>query len=1114
MIYQNLKKSVYLLFLLTGLQNIDAKAQWGAPYTNSWINFGKPYVKIEVTQKGIHRVPLTSLPNGFSVNEPNKLQLWHRGKQVAILSTANNEIVFYGVPNNGALDSLLFRPMSSRMNPYTSIYSDQSAYFLTVGDTNGLRAEVNKEAVNNSLTILKDHEPVDVTAFSDEYSLSTRSAIRANFFNSFFENGASKTGVTILGGVLSSNTIQLTNLSGNSAVKPIIKLMVHGRNNNSRMVEIYIGKDEKSLRLVKSIQNQNFTASEYSFELQNGDVDANGKGILALKSVSSDALDRFSLAYYTATYPQIINMSGIKSSEFRFRPTTELKNRISISNFTPNAKIYDISDEDIPIILSENGTDFMVSRKNGKALKLLATNEVTTILASKITSSNFNFIDPKNYNYIIITSESLEAGALNYSNYRSSKEGGSYRSLVVKIKDIYDQFNFGEPSPVAVRRFVDYMLSDNNRNKYLFILGKSIAFNERMVRELPDEVPTIGFPGSDVLLVDGLAGVGKDIPAIPVGRLSALNNQQVTDYLNKVNEYEHDVSGNIGWRKNILHLNGGKTSGEITQLKNVLISLEPIVKNGFVGGKVTSFVKQQAIGEVETVNVTPEVNAGVGMITYFGHGSTTVTDLDMGYITDAARGYENGGKYPLMYFNGCGVGNVFSGRFNTSPSSSDRIALSLDWILAPKKGTVAIIANTFDTYVSTTTNYLEKLYPALYTDSSTFKLSIGKIQAEVARRIITSGADSYDIGNIHQALLQGDPALHMFNLINPDYAVDSDESILLYSESGNKTLEKSATIRAAIIMSNLGKYNVGEKVTIQVKNYYTDGTEEINSISVSGPAYKDTLFVPFPNKQNLSRIEVKIDPLNSLIELSETNNIAELIVDWDRAKTQMMYPTEKVKDLTPPILNVTFNDRIIKNEGIVSSNPRIVFTLTDDRILPADTSLLTVFIKSCRDNSCDYVKLPYSDKFLTLSQGSDTRLLKVNYSSSGLTSGVYQMLVTAKDKSGNSSINPYEVKFNIKEEDVSKNITVVCSPNPASSNYVRFETTGYDISSIQSIKLTIYNLNGIVISKQDIIPSNSGTTEWYWLPQSLNAGAYLYKVNFIEKDNIEQNITGKVQIVP
>ena len=89
-----------------------AHAQWGAPYANSWIKYNKPYVKIGIVKKGLHKISLSNLPKSFPTDSPDKLQLWRRGKQISIISIANKEILFYAVPNDGASDSLLYRPMS------------------------------------------------------------------------------------------------------------------------------------------------------------------------------------------------------------------------------------------------------------------------------------------------------------------------------------------------------------------------------------------------------------------------------------------------------------------------------------------------------------------------------------------------------------------------------------------------------------------------------------------------------------------------------------------------------------------------------------------------------------------------------------------------------------------------------------------------------------------------------------------------------------------------------------------------------------------------------------------------------------------------------------------
>jgi hypothetical protein len=1093
-----------LLFTLLG-GPLSLYAQWGPPYSNSWIAYGRPYAKIAVTKKGIHKLPFAALPAGFPIDAPAKMQMWHRGKQVAILSTSNNEITFYGVPNDGALDSLLYRPMNGRLNPYNSLYSDQSSYFLTIGDSDGLRAKVVNQVADESVKSITFHNQTDVTAFSNEWSLSTLSAIRADFFNSFFENGASKTGVTVIGEKVTNYKFKLTDWSSSAPQKPVLKLMIHGRSNGPRSIEIYVGKNEQSLRLVHSLPNSNSTASVYAFNLEPSDMDGNGNGVLSLKSVTSDPKGRYSLSFYTISYPQNINMGKAKSYDFKFKGLTNGWARININNAPANSVVYDITNKDVPSIIQGKVTNLMIPAKIGTDLDLYVSSEVIGVEKSSVTAVNLKKLDPKSYNYIIITSANLKEGAEAYAKYRSSKEGGNFKTVVTEITDIYNQFNFGEPSPVGIRRFMDYMLSDNSKEKYLFLIGKSITFNERIIRELPNEVPTVGFPGSDLLLVEGLAGSQKETPAIPVGRLSALTNQHVYDYLDKVKEFEDGSDEDVSWQKNILHLNGGHSALEINQLKNILDSLAPVAQNGLTGAKVKHFVKQQGIQEVEQVNITPEVNSGIGLLTYFGHGSTTVTDLNIGYATDASRAYSNRGKYPLMYFNGCGVGNVFSGRFNTSPSSSDRIALSLDWILAPKRGTIAILANTFEAYVSSTAKYLQYLYKAMFLDSETSNMSIGNLQREVAKRILSDGNDFRDVGNIHQTMLQGDPALHMTGVGLPDYLLTSNESIFLQSDLPGKTIGNSATLKTALIVRNQGRYNKNEKVALAVKYVYEDGSQVTKNQTVPAIAYMDTVYVVVPAKENLKRIEVKIDPENILIEQNKVNNVAELIVDWRVAKDKSLYPTETSKDIVPPVLNVFFDGRVIMNGESVAPAPTINFVLSDDRLMTMDTSLLAIFIKLCPDNTCDFVKLGSGN--ITLTQLTD-RSFRATYASNLKDPGVYELLVNAKDKQGASSLNAFQIQFKIDEEPIK--VSVVSSPNPA-SDFVRFHAEGYDARNLQGIKYTIYNLSGVEQANYEFTPLSSAS-DWYWTP-GVSSGLYIYKADFIQKGGTKNTVTGKVVLI-
>lgn len=1103
-------KTFLSFILLISLSSVNHLfAQGSASYANSWISYGKPYVKIGIAAKGIYKVPFASLPAGFSTSQPSNLQLWHRGKQVPILGTDNNEILFFGVPNDGASDSVFYQPANSRLNPYFSMYSDESSYFLTNGETAGLRAEIINKAPDTSIPVQTYLRKTNLNVLRNVYSMTTEDPIAPNLRNSFFEFSVSKTGPPINDGETAVYPFELSGIKKSESEKATVKLLLHGRSSNSRNIEISVGKNEQSLRLVKSLASIGFGAVEYTFELESGDTDENGKGVFTFKSGNTeDKLKRFSLTYFRISYPASSVIQG-KTNYFDLPAVSASFSRISLSGSPANARILDITDSEKPKIILGKADDLVISRTAGKVASMLVTDENTIVNTAKISSVQFTKQDYSSANYIIVSGENLLQGANSYAAYRSSVAGGGFKTVIVNIKDIYNQFNYGEPSPVAIRKFVDYALSSGSKDKYLLLLGKSVTHNERMVRELPDEVPTVGYPASDILLVEGLAGAPKNIQAIPVGRVSAVTNQNVLDYLQKVKDYESNVSGEYGWRKNILHLNGGKTTEEITQLKNELASLEPFVINGNIGGKVTPFAKQQGMAEVESVNITPQVNEGVGLITYFGHGSIKQTDLNMGYITDGDRGYNNAGKYPMMYFNGCGVGNIFSARFNPNPNASDRYALSLDWLLAKNKGSVAIVANSFESFVSPSAKYLQVLYEKMFSDPATVNLSIGKILTAVANQVLTSDNGVYAIANIHQSILQGDPALKLVTVSKPDYSLDANNSLKLYSKSPDKTIGASDTLRLQIDIHNQGRFLKDDKLPVKVTFYFNEGTSSQTETIATFP-YQSTLNIVFPNeKQNIQRLEVQLDPDNLLDELNEKNNLAELEINWEIAGNETLYPNEAVKDIIPPMFNVKVNNRMIRNEEKLYANPLLNIIVNDDRLIVGDTALVDIFIKPCWNGNCEFDPVNYTSGKYDI-QSLNGRSFQIDYYFDNLASGQYELLINVRDQSGNTSLQPYRIRFEITEEVIQWSVT--SSPNPSSS-YIRLEAKTADYEQVQSLEYSVYNLKGIKVAEKIIDQVEADVNEWYWQPDDQPSGLYIYKVIRKGKDSTSKQLTGKILIV-
>ncbi|KAA0991239.1 putative type IX secretion system sortase PorU2 [Dyadobacter aurulentus] len=806
----NTKSFTKFFFLLSfGLTlfgaQLVAQTPWSGKRGNEWLagKYNQSWLKIGVSKSGLYKV---ALPAAFQ-NKPSKLHLYRRGVEVDLVSASNTEIEFYGIPNDGASDALLYRLPTSRKNPHYSIYSDESSYFLTFDENDRTPTVQETLAPDAGVTPQESHQFTFFKKFMIEHSHMTSYPSRPATLNSYFEEGYQATGTRIfnnrpLATVNAKPTVFVSSYvaepfayevkARHGSAAPKLHVRLKGRGylfSANSTVEVWAGKDAASTELRGSTTVTGFLDKEFNADLLDKDIN-NGVGILGFKSTGG-ATDGFSVSYYSITYDQKIDMQLQNSYEFNF-PASASNTRFTILNPPAGTlRFLDITVPDKPRIINGNAADMMVSR-NGSAFKLYVSKDVTTVPATAVT---FPAISPGNHDYLIITNEALANPAAEYAKYRKDDSPGKkYKPLVIKIKDIYNQFNYGEPSPVAIRRFVDFMVSDNNKEKFLLLLGKSITFHERAIREIPDEVPTVGFPGSDLLLVDGLGGAPDDVPVIPYGRIAAVTEQQLLDYLAKVKTYENQ-SENVGWRKNILHVNGGKGQDQIEEFEGNLtfIATSAKITSAPFSGKVIPKVKDKtlAANAIQYITLAPEVNGtapgvnGVGMITYFGHGGVDITDLDFGYVMDGSKNYNNTGKYPVLFYNGCGVNNLFNNRFNlfSQPvaNPSFRRPMSLDWLLAPDKGAIVVFGNDWDAYASTSNEYLDKLYLEIFPKTDAERKTIGGIVQEVALKTKlekgyaysdavngrTAAYYDFDRANVHQIILQGDPALRILMTSGP-----------------------------------------------------------------------------------------------------------------------------------------------------------------------------------------------------------------------------------------------------------------------------------------------------------------------------------------------------------
>ncbi|MBK9461503.1 MAG: hypothetical protein IPN94_19280 [Sphingobacteriales bacterium] len=116
-------------------------SSFAQPYGNEWIDYTKTYYKCKVGTSGLYRIGYQTLQNaGLANNAASGFRLYHKGTEVPIFTTTNNVfsptdyLEFYGEKNDGSFDTQLYAQPDWQANPYQSMFSDTSHYYLVWDD--------------------------------------------------------------------------------------------------------------------------------------------------------------------------------------------------------------------------------------------------------------------------------------------------------------------------------------------------------------------------------------------------------------------------------------------------------------------------------------------------------------------------------------------------------------------------------------------------------------------------------------------------------------------------------------------------------------------------------------------------------------------------------------------------------------------------------------------------------------------------------------------------------------------------------------------------------------------------------------------------------------------
>lgn len=917
-------KRFFVLFALL-LIALPAVSQTG----NEWINFAQPYYKIPVGKNGIYKLDFAQLASagvpGTGI-DPTTFQLFHRGIEQAIYvageadNTFNSGdyIQFYGQQNDGTLDQELYRPSSAQPHAYYNLYSDTTSYFLTYGVTTGKRMPLIEEENTGVLGAEPFHLDEKILVLTGDFS--SGNIYGTDVQHSFFDEGEGFTGALIRNAQF--RQVNITGIANpyTTAQKPLLELILVGRSGDDHTMEILVGQ---SLRLLTTTSWTGFAKHIVQHEIEWSDIAADGTLLVQVKSISNaTATNRGSISVARLIYPQTFAGAIAADKIFSLIEKPAGDTYIELPGATAGLVLFDITDPDNCHRISTTASPVTAATLPGsQTRKILAS---TASLVPAIHPVTFEDLNPKNYDYIIITHGSLRRPGGGYADpvqayadYRASADGGSYRPLIADIQQLYDQFSYGEISPVAIFRFMKYF-TNINTPAYLFFIGKGLDVNYRYHRNpvaftvYKDLVPTAGIPASDFIYTAGLLGTTYE-QAIPTGRITASRPEEVAAYLDKVKETEARPYNDLR-RKNLLHLSGGNYPGEPERFKGYLEDFASIAQDYFLGAHVEALAKESY--DIELINISDEVNQGLSLVTYFGHSSATSLDFDIGKVSDPVMGYNNPGKYPMLLMNGCNIGSYFL---------NDEM-VGEDWILTPQKGAIGFMAHTNFGFESTIRRYAELMYRVGFSDSTFIHKGIGDIQKEVAKRYMQGSFPSaMNITQVQQMILLGDPAVPLFGARKPDLEITAAD-IRFNSFNEEPITAQSDSFAITLKVRNYGMARP-DTLQVQVKRYLNDNTLLIY----------DSLFMPVKYHDTLTFI------IRRGREVAGGNNTFEISIDPDDVISEIRNDNNRVTVALPIPLNGTKNLFPAKFSIVHTTSPTLTFQATDvfsgerDFLLELDT---------------------------------------------------------------------------------------------------------------------------------------------------------------------------------
>lgn len=746
-------------------------------YDASWYDGSLTNVKIAVVQDGVYKVTgadLEAAGVNLATVSPASLRLFENGSEIPLdyaggaqSFSATDFFRFVGRRNTGSDEAWAYDNVPERQtSDHFSLYTDTTHYWLRFGGEDGLRyvdevpTGTPVETVSTTIADLRSEQ--DLVYYPGQGS-SAGDPIYSNAEGYYEKRIQHNTSQNIL---VTPFSFTLPDRSTSEADTFTVSTLVASETVSRHLVYLRIRLNVNGTPTLTTVDSVDWSGIDVQRLQYSGPMSSLPPGSTISGEVASTNI-------FGSGTPNNLLLDWINTSYVR--EAIPISGQLELRSDLAGPFTYEISglNQVIRVLEPASHRAFTVAPSGNSATFVKdavgSTPSYWVVADGMERTPSRIFVDEPSFlasgsltaDYVIIAAPALLESANAMAAYRQTELGGSHQTLVVNAQDVFDEFDYGRPTPIAIRRFIRHALTWTEPIRYLTLWGDALYAKRSRTRQ-DWELPAFGHTVSDSWFAMQNNGPTDFSESIAIGRIPIRSNEKGDVFRQKMQTYESQPLST--WQKRSLFLAGGLTDSERTRLQQSSLQWSNLAASDPMGMDTLHFFKSSTsvLDPTFQDSLQAALELGASWEVYFGHSATQTWEI----VTDPPSQYNNATRLPIVLSLGCFTGDYATG----SGIDTDILSFSEQLVIESLNGSIAHWGASSSGTIGASSRLSNEVHQSVFVDTVRV---LGDAMRIAKARYNDLYTDPVSVKHLLQYGLIGDPATRISLPSQPDFRIEA-----------------------------------------------------------------------------------------------------------------------------------------------------------------------------------------------------------------------------------------------------------------------------------------------------------------------------------------------------